>query len=164
MMRSLSQSQILWVGQITSTPRQKRLTLSSETQMDAPIDLTGEITREGKYACAHGGFADVWKGIWSNARGAHVMRAILCTACPPDSSLSLQAVAIKVLRAPMDDPAKQLKLQKVCSTTTFPTLSAAVHAFFLCLEASSRAVRLAALETRKRSRATRHYIGLWTLS
>src|SRR5882762_2732706 len=27
-------------------------------------DLTGKITRDGKYPCCHGGFADVWKGTW----------------------------------------------------------------------------------------------------
>ncbi|KZP02295.1 hypothetical protein FIBSPDRAFT_1055963 [Athelia psychrophila] len=40
------------------------------------IDLTDEISREGQYACAHGGFADVWKGIWLDARGAHVKHVI----------------------------------------------------------------------------------------
>jgi hypothetical protein len=27
-------------------------------------DLTGQITRDGDYYFAHGGFADVWKGTW----------------------------------------------------------------------------------------------------
>jgi hypothetical protein len=28
-------------------------------------DLTGQITRDGDYYFAHGGFADVWKGTWA---------------------------------------------------------------------------------------------------
>ncbi|KAJ7819194.1 TKL/TKL-ccin protein kinase [Mycena olivaceomarginata] len=28
------------------------------------LDLTGQIRREGSYPQAHGGFADVWKGVW----------------------------------------------------------------------------------------------------
>jgi len=28
------------------------------------VDLTGQITRDGDYYFAHGGFADVWKGTW----------------------------------------------------------------------------------------------------
>ncbi|KZP04423.1 kinase-like protein [Athelia psychrophila] len=58
-----------------------------------PLDLTGRVSREGEFPSGLGGFADVWKGIWTDARGSH-------------------AVAIKVLRAPLDDPAKQSKMQK----------------------------------------------------
>ena len=32
-------------------------------------DLTGKVAREGKYPCAHGGFADVWKGMWRQDSG-----------------------------------------------------------------------------------------------
>jgi hypothetical protein len=28
------------------------------------LDLTGHITRENDYYFAHGGYADIWKGIW----------------------------------------------------------------------------------------------------
>jgi hypothetical protein len=31
-------------------------------------DLTGQITRDGDYYFARGGFADVWKGIWVEDR------------------------------------------------------------------------------------------------
>lgn len=34
------------------------------TDPSALLDLTGQITREGRYPSAHGGFSDVWKGVW----------------------------------------------------------------------------------------------------
>jgi hypothetical protein len=37
-------------------------------------DLTGQITRDGDYYFAHGGFADVWKGTW-------VKDTIKCKVC-----------------------------------------------------------------------------------
>jgi hypothetical protein len=41
----------------------------SGSDPDHLLDLTGKITREGKHPCAHGGFADVWKGIWRHDSG-----------------------------------------------------------------------------------------------
>ncbi|KAF7975961.1 hypothetical protein HWV62_8092 [Athelia sp. TMB] len=35
---------------------------SQSDDLQGPLDLTGKVSREGKYPCAHGGFADVWKG------------------------------------------------------------------------------------------------------
>ncbi|KAF7345015.1 putative TKL/TKL-ccin protein kinase [Mycena venus] len=56
------------------------------------LDLTGQIRREGSYPQAHGGFADVWKGVWDRQ---------------PD-----RWVAIKVLRSRLDDPQMERKMNK----------------------------------------------------
>ncbi|KAJ6476375.1 TKL/TKL-ccin protein kinase [Mycena sanguinolenta] len=56
------------------------------------LDLTGQIRREGSYPQAHGGFADVWKGVWDRQ---------------PDRWL-----AIKVLRSRLDDPQMERKMNK----------------------------------------------------
>ncbi|KAJ7202466.1 hypothetical protein B0H12DRAFT_1162680 [Mycena haematopus] len=48
------------------------------------LDLTGQIRKQGSYPQVHGGFADVWKGIWDRQ---------------PD-----RRVAITVLRLRLDDP------------------------------------------------------------
>ncbi|KAJ7085379.1 TKL/TKL-ccin protein kinase [Mycena belliarum] len=56
------------------------------------LDLTGQIRREGSYPQAHGGFADVWKGVWD---------------CQPD-----RWVAIKVLRSRLDDRQMETKMRK----------------------------------------------------
>ncbi|KAJ6542835.1 TKL/TKL-ccin protein kinase [Mycena capillaripes] len=56
------------------------------------LDLTGHIRREGSYPQAHGGFADVWKGVWDRQ---------------PD-----RWVAIKVLRSRLDDPQMEAKMNK----------------------------------------------------
>ncbi|KAJ7468748.1 TKL/TKL-ccin protein kinase [Mycena latifolia] len=56
------------------------------------LNLTGHIRREGSYPQAHGGFADVWKGVWDRQ---------------PD-----QWVAIKVLRSRLDDPQMEAKMHK----------------------------------------------------
>ncbi|KAJ7715268.1 kinase-like domain-containing protein [Mycena metata] len=57
-----------------------------------PLDLTGQVRREGRYPQAHGGFADVWKGVWDRQ---------------PD-----RLVAIKVLRSRLDDPQREAKMHK----------------------------------------------------
>ncbi|KAJ7255043.1 TKL/TKL-ccin protein kinase [Mycena haematopus] len=56
------------------------------------LDLSGQIRREGSYPQAHGGFADVWKGVWDRQ---------------PD-----RWVAIKVLRSRLDDPQMERKMNK----------------------------------------------------
>lgn len=56
------------------------------------LDLTGKVTREGRFPEAHGGFADVWKGIWMD--GPHERR-----------------VAIKVLRSRVDNPEMEEKVK-----------------------------------------------------
>ncbi|KAJ7715264.1 TKL/TKL-ccin protein kinase [Mycena metata] len=56
------------------------------------LDLTGQVRREGGYAQAHGGFADVWKGVWDRQ---------------PD-----RWVAVKVLRSRLDDPQREAKMHK----------------------------------------------------
>ncbi|KAJ7278948.1 TKL/TKL-ccin protein kinase [Mycena rebaudengoi] len=56
------------------------------------LDLTGQVRREGSYAQAHGGFADVWKGVWNRQ---------------PD-----RWVAVKVLRSRLDDPQVEAKMNK----------------------------------------------------
>ncbi|KAI6108701.1 kinase-like domain-containing protein [Pisolithus croceorrhizus] len=33
------------------------------------VDLTDEVTKVGQYPVFHGGFADVWKGVWTNSAG-----------------------------------------------------------------------------------------------
>ncbi|KAF8073945.1 TKL/TKL-ccin protein kinase, partial [Lyophyllum atratum] len=55
------------------------------------LDLTGKITREGRYPSAHGGFSDVWKGVWHDADRA-------------------RNVAVKVLRSRIDDPEMEEKM------------------------------------------------------
>ncbi|KZP27947.1 hypothetical protein FIBSPDRAFT_1039924 [Athelia psychrophila] len=61
--------------------------------LEGPVDLTGKVFREGKYPCAHGGFADVWKGTWRDDVGH-------------------RKVAIKVLRSRTDDPITEIKMHK----------------------------------------------------
>ncbi|KAF8169113.1 hypothetical protein K438DRAFT_2024728 [Mycena galopus ATCC 62051] len=56
------------------------------------LDLTGQIRREGSYPQAHGGFADVWKGVWDRQTD--------------------RWVAIKVLRSRLDDPQMERKMNK----------------------------------------------------
>ncbi|KAK0213720.1 TKL/TKL-ccin protein kinase [Armillaria fumosa] len=56
------------------------------------LDLTGKVTREGRFPEAHGGFADVWKGIWMD--GQHERR-----------------IAIKVLRSRVDNPEMEEKMK-----------------------------------------------------
>ncbi|KAF5382664.1 hypothetical protein D9615_002721 [Tricholomella constricta] len=55
------------------------------------LDLTGKITREGRYPSAHGGFSDVWKGVWHD----------------DDRERN---VAVKVLRSRIDDPEMEEKM------------------------------------------------------
>ncbi|KLO05503.1 kinase-like protein [Schizopora paradoxa] len=49
------------------------------------IDLTDDVTRIGDFAVCHGGFADVWKGLWTDRQSGGLP----------------QLVALKVLRANM---------------------------------------------------------------
>ncbi|KAJ7619635.1 TKL/TKL-ccin protein kinase [Roridomyces roridus] len=63
-----------------------------EDDPTALLDLTGQIKREGSYAQAHGGFADVWKGVWNKQ---------------PD-----RWVAVKVLRSRLDDLQMEGKMRK----------------------------------------------------
>ncbi|KAJ7585178.1 TKL/TKL-ccin protein kinase [Mycena floridula] len=57
------------------------------------LDLTGKIKKEGRFPAAHGGFADVWKGVWRD--GQHE-----------------RLVAIKVLRSGVDDPLAEEKMKR----------------------------------------------------
>ncbi|KAL0952854.1 hypothetical protein HGRIS_007077 [Hohenbuehelia grisea] len=60
-------------------------------------DLTGEIEREGDYPAAHGGYSDVWKGMWKRRVGEP----------------GLVKVAVKVLRAQhLADATRQEKLER----------------------------------------------------
>ncbi|KAJ6620438.1 hypothetical protein B0H10DRAFT_2215964 [Mycena sp. CBHHK59/15] len=70
------------------------LVLDEDVEVDPAelLDLTGQIRREGSYPQAHGGFADVWKGVWDRQ---------------PD-----RWIAIKVLRSRLDDPQMEAKMNK----------------------------------------------------
>jgi hypothetical protein len=54
---------------------EKALELLSRVSFSHPFttlaDLTGQITRDGDYYFAHGGFADVWKGTWLKDTGKY---------------------------------------------------------------------------------------------
>ncbi|KAJ7731934.1 TKL/TKL-ccin protein kinase [Mycena maculata] len=63
-----------------------------EADSTALLDLTGHVRRDGSYPQAHGGFADVWRGVWDRQ---------------PD-----RWVAIKVLRSRLDDPQMEAKMNK----------------------------------------------------
>ncbi|GLB38631.1 putative protein tyrosine kinase [Lyophyllum shimeji] len=65
--------------------------LSSPSNPSALLDLTGKITREGRYPVAHGGFSDVWKGAWHDED-------------------RVRNVAVKVLRSRIDDPEMEEKM------------------------------------------------------
>ncbi|KAF9265052.1 hypothetical protein L218DRAFT_924853 [Marasmius fiardii PR-910] len=56
-------------------------------------DLTGKVTRDGRFPEAHGGFADVWKGTWHD--GCHEVK-----------------VAVKVLRSRLGTPEMEEKMKK----------------------------------------------------
>ncbi|KAK0462909.1 TKL/TKL-ccin protein kinase [Desarmillaria tabescens] len=56
------------------------------------LDLTGKVTREGRFPEALGGFSDVWKGLWMDG-------------------LRERRVAIKVLRSRVDNPAMEEKMK-----------------------------------------------------
>ena len=43
---------------------EKALALLPGVPFTTLVDLTGQITRDGDYYFAYGGFADVWKGTW----------------------------------------------------------------------------------------------------
>ncbi|KAG6334576.1 hypothetical protein ID866_4513 [Astraeus odoratus] len=40
------------------------------------VDLTDEVTKVGQHPVYHGGFSDVWKGIWTNAAGKSCVVAL----------------------------------------------------------------------------------------
>lgn len=101
--------------------------------------------------------------MWSDARGRQVIHAITCSASLTNSAFFLQAVAVKVLKAPLDDPAKQSKLQKAGPIASM-MLGVVTYTVPLYPEDSSRALRLAAVETQKYPRTIWHYIELWALS
>ncbi|RDB14785.1 Serine/threonine-protein kinase STY46 [Hypsizygus marmoreus] len=61
----------------------------------ALLDLTGQIVREGRYPSAHGGFSDVWKGVWRRGMA--------------EEERTVQ-VAVKVLRSRIDDPEMEEKM------------------------------------------------------
>ena len=42
------------------------------------IDLTDEVCKVGEHPVCHGGFSDVWKGIWTNALGQSKTVCFLC--------------------------------------------------------------------------------------
>ncbi|KAG7442683.1 uncharacterized protein BT62DRAFT_935709 [Guyanagaster necrorhizus] len=56
------------------------------------LDLTGKVTRKGRFPEAHGGFSDVWKGLWMDG-------------------LRERTVAIKVLRSGGDNPEMKEKMK-----------------------------------------------------
>ncbi|KAJ7055648.1 TKL/TKL-ccin protein kinase [Mycena amicta] len=68
------------------------LTPHVEADQSVLLNLTGQIRKEGHYPQAHGGFADVWKGVWNQQ---------------PD-----RWVAIKVLRSRLDDVHMEVKMKK----------------------------------------------------
>jgi hypothetical protein len=96
------------------------------------LDLTEQIRREGRcalipvpvrvpqvlipcfsYPQAHGGFADVWKGVWDRQPDRWVCRVPTFVNLPTDHPSHSQ-VAIKVLRSRLDDPQMERKMNKVC--------------------------------------------------
>jgi hypothetical protein len=83
------------------------------------LDLTGSITREGRYPSAHGGFSDVWKGIWHDGPEEHTVGLEMY----PNLYLGLNPnlkVAVKVLRSRMDDPEMEEKMKRVHILTLYP--------------------------------------------
>ncbi|TFK33028.1 hypothetical protein BDQ12DRAFT_658509 [Crucibulum laeve] len=68
-----------------------KINMVDEKDTMSLLDLTGGIEKEGKYPAAHGGYSDVWKGIWKRD-GSQVQ------------------VAVKVLRATIRDPEVEEKL------------------------------------------------------
>ncbi|EAU86182.2 TKL/TKL-ccin protein kinase [Coprinopsis cinerea okayama7 len=66
-----------------------------EEGLPETLDLTGQITREGNYAVAHGGHSDVWLGRLKKQA---------------DDSDQEVKVAVKVLRNTTSDPEKKAKL------------------------------------------------------
>ncbi|KAJ7191639.1 TKL/TKL-ccin protein kinase [Mycena pura] len=69
-----------------------RACLDVEADPNVLLDLTGEVRKEGSYPQAHGGFADVWKGVWDQQAD--------------------RWVAIKVLRSRLDDARVENKMKK----------------------------------------------------
>jgi hypothetical protein len=65
------------------------------------------------YPQAHGGFADVWKGVWDRQRDRWVCSVPNLVNLPTDHPSHSQ-VAIKVLRSRLDDPQMERKMNKVC--------------------------------------------------
>ncbi|KAL0946368.1 hypothetical protein HGRIS_012599 [Hohenbuehelia grisea] len=59
------------------------------------FDLTGEVTRQDLYPCAHGGFSDVWVGLWSYSDPTEARK-----------------VAVKVLRPQTYEEAEKSKIDK----------------------------------------------------
>ncbi|THV01710.1 hypothetical protein K435DRAFT_775967 [Dendrothele bispora CBS 962.96] len=57
-------------------------------------DLTGQISKTGRFPEAHGGFADVWRGVWKQNDGQQ------------------KTVAVKVLRSRIGDPEKDKIVKK----------------------------------------------------
>ena len=41
------------------------------------VDLTDEVCKVGRDPVCHGGFSDVWKGIWTNAVGSRMVRGLV---------------------------------------------------------------------------------------
>lgn len=89
-----------------------------DRQQSIFLDLTGKIVKEGRFPEAHGGFADVWKGVWHD--GPH--ERTVCDFLPfPSSSSSNRCfqVAVKVLRSRINDSMTEAKMIKVCPCTLF---------------------------------------------
>lgn len=77
------------------------------------LDLTGKIKRDGMYPSAHGGFGDVWKGVWHQDSGDpkqvnHI--SVYSTALLNEHPFQ---VAIKVLRSHAVDAEAEQKMQRV---------------------------------------------------
>jgi hypothetical protein len=72
---------------VHSTPRIIALVESSMREPEPLqfIDLTGQITLTDKYPSGHGGFANVWKGVWQSESGS---RKVLRYTCVPGDNFN----------------------------------------------------------------------------
>jgi hypothetical protein len=77
------------------------------------LNLTGHIAREDEYYSAHGGSADIWKGIWLKDTGNCMVwlrfHFIPLHRCP---RLTSHKVAIKVVRANIENENGHEKMNK----------------------------------------------------
>jgi hypothetical protein len=52
-----------------------------------PPDLTGQIERVGEFPLAGGGFADVWRGVWSSGSDKRQARTLFLCAFNSESEI-----------------------------------------------------------------------------
>ncbi|KAF9525854.1 hypothetical protein CPB83DRAFT_858745 [Crepidotus variabilis] len=82
---------------LTESPTEETPPLSATNWVfgTSVADLTGKITKKGYFPVAHGGYSDLWHGLWKKGDGAEI------------------EVAVKVLRATTDDRELTKKVKKL---------------------------------------------------